>query len=645
MKPMDVMQIRSVPGSSLQLLGDVTDLDSRSHEVKVEFPHERVDSYRTTFGPDCFRESFAQQMPVMCWAHDLRDPIGRGIRAQVLPTHNEVVGRFSDLEAVPSSKRAFTQIDDGTITDFSFGYINGLERPHPDPQLRRRGVRQIPKASMREFSPVSIGSIPGAKVSGIREDGNLVTVDSPESVIRMVELNIISPEQGNELLRSFGVLDGVRAGFSARNVDTPGSHPGVGSPYEAGGGTWTVADAVSHLSEVHGMGQYQAGLARMTPQTLAILHEQVGNGFHDHGPFTGWLAAIRADIAQAIAAGGSSLFSPVDQAAAAAFAAAAGYTTHPGVGTNGTGDWGPSVPAIKQQVVGAAGYNVTSSGSGYPVAGGMGGGRSEGGLATPEDGWDESMPVRADDVIRVIERAHPQMAMKLREGKIAVAPLEMEILFRSEDGSVIDGGGQPLADGFGSGVAPEVSDLALNVDAALDNAAQWLDGIDMSELPEEARQAFALVSAAADGSGALIDVLGVAGQRDSDGDDISDTPWEQFDESDYTPEQWRSACLIDTGSGGEDSKDRYALPVKEPGGKLNRHGVTAAASRISQVKGAPDDEVKKAARSLMGYYGRMKKPTPPNVLKVLGKGERADAAELEQAERRLAERLAVLAKK
>ena len=39
------MQIRSV-----ELMGGVTDVDSRSHQVQTKFPHEVVDSFKTTFG-------------------------------------------------------------------------------------------------------------------------------------------------------------------------------------------------------------------------------------------------------------------------------------------------------------------------------------------------------------------------------------------------------------------------------------------------------------------------------------------------------------------------------------------------------------------------------------------------------------------
>ena len=701
---MDMMKIRAVPGSSVHLVGDVTDVDDASHTVKVEFPHERVDSFKTTFGERCFEDSFRDQLPIMVWAHDLRDPIGHAIRAQVLPRHNEVIGQFDDLNDVPSAKRAYSQIKSGTITDFSFGYVNGPERPHPDPQLRRRGVRQIPRATMREFSPVAIGSIPGAKVAGIREDGNLVTADSPDTIRQLVADHVLTPAEGHEMLRELGYLSGVRA-------SGPGS---IGAP---SGVPWTAADAAQHLMEAHGVNVYTAGLGTMTPQTLAVMHSQMGGDGHDHGQFTGYLAAIQASLDAAIAAGGSTWdqsggSSQFGQEAKFPYLAAAGYQAMGGQ-VGGPGDASLAVAPGEIAAATAAGYQAamaTMAGrSAAPMrtrdgtdaqmycqmakdASAEAVGAANGGdahraaekakharlharraqeQARPDDpmdlqavrdaamaaktasdaadaattsdagAWNET-PVRAEHLIELAEKYDPAMAVKLRQAHVALAPLSMSILFRSEDGSITDGSGDMVD--YGAGATTEVTELALNVDAALDNARQWLEGVDTAALPEEAQQALALIGAAADGSEALVEVLGAlpAGARAAADDDMSDEPWE-FSEADYTPAQYRDAALIDTGEGAEDSKSRYALPIKEPSGKLNRRGIAAAATRLRQVA-APDAEKKKAARTLMSLYGKMKKPTPPNVLKVLGAGERAEAsetaAELAAAQARLDERLA-----
>jgi HK97 family phage prohead protease len=175
-------------------IGDMAEKDGR-HQVQVKFPHDTVDTYKTTFGQDAFKESFSNRMPLMCWQHDMRDPIGHAVKAQATRSANELVGQFSDFNAVPNALRAYSQIGDGTITDFSFGF----RQPRFEKHKRYPGVRNIAKAQMMEFSPVSIGSIPGAVVTGLRED-DLIMEYSAEEIRGLVEAQIITPEQGREML-------------------------------------------------------------------------------------------------------------------------------------------------------------------------------------------------------------------------------------------------------------------------------------------------------------------------------------------------------------------------------------------------------------------------------------------------------------
>lgn len=97
---------------------------------------------------------------------------------------------------------------------------------------------------------------------------------------------------------------------------------------------------------------------------------------------------------------------------------------------------------------------------------------------------------------------------------------------------------------------------------------------------------------------------------------VSNTPWSQFSQADYTPQQWRRACLIDTEQGNEDSKDRYSLPVREPSGTVNRNGVHAAAARINQVSVSADKK-RTAARALVRLYRSELDEEPPESLRSL----------------------------
>lgn len=103
---------------------------------------------------------------------------------------------------------------------------------------------------------------------------------------------------------------------------------------------------------------------------------------------------------------------------------------------------------------------------------------------------------------------------------------------------------------------------------------------------------------------------------------VSDRPWSEFTEADYTPEQWRRACLLDRGeaAGDEDAKSRYALPVREPAGALNRNGVHAAAGGhgIGAVKGLPDGLRRSTARKLAGLYRQIGDEPPESLLELAG---------------------------
>lgn len=103
---------------------------------------------------------------------------------------------------------------------------------------------------------------------------------------------------------------------------------------------------------------------------------------------------------------------------------------------------------------------------------------------------------------------------------------------------------------------------------------------------------------------------------------ISDKPWSDFTAADYTPEQWRRACLVDRGesAGDENTKGRYSVPVKEPDGTLNRNGVHAAAAGhgLGAVKGISPEVRKAAAKKLVALYHEMDEEPPPSMKEMAG---------------------------
>jgi HK97 family phage prohead protease len=101
---------------------------------------------------------------------------------------------------------------------------------------------------------------------------------------------------------------------------------------------------------------------------------------------------------------------------------------------------------------------------------------------------------------------------------------------------------------------------------------------------------------------------------------VSDKPWSQFTEADYTLEQWRRACLISI-EGATDTKAGYKLPVREPDGTLNRNAVHAAAGGhgVGAVTGISAEKKQAAARAIVSLYrSQLGEDPPPSLLQLAG---------------------------
>jgi HK97 family phage prohead protease len=110
---------------------------------------------------------------------------------------------------------------------------------------------------------------------------------------------------------------------------------------------------------------------------------------------------------------------------------------------------------------------------------------------------------------------------------------------------------------------------------------------------------------------------------------ISDAPWSNFSDGDYSDAQYARACLVDRGPDAGTPKQRYSLRVREPSGVINRNGVHAAAGRISQVRGATAEQIRSAARALVRIYrDDLGEEPPPALLELAGMAAPAARAEL-----------------
>lgn len=97
---------------------------------------------------------------------------------------------------------------------------------------------------------------------------------------------------------------------------------------------------------------------------------------------------------------------------------------------------------------------------------------------------------------------------------------------------------------------------------------------------------------------------------------ISEKPWGDYTEADYTLQQWHNACLIHQHVGPPTSKSQCKLPVKTPSGALNRDGVHAALGALHGARSplkASSEEKAKAASALRRYYGQLGEKIPESL--------------------------------
>lgn len=92
---------------------------------------------------------------------------------------------------------------------------------------------------------------------------------------------------------------------------------------------------------------------------------------------------------------------------------------------------------------------------------------------------------------------------------------------------------------------------------------------------------------------------------------ISTAAWDGSASRFASTEAYCSSCIIDDNPAGQPKvQSKCHLPVKEPGGALNKNAVHAAAQRLSSTQ-SPSKA--KAARALIGYYRQMGEEPPENV--------------------------------
>jgi hypothetical protein len=115
-----------------------------------------------------------------------------------------------------------------------------------------------------------------------------------------------------------------------------------------------------------------------------------------------------------------------------------------------------------------------------------------------------------------------------------------------------------------------------------------------------------------------------------------DKPWDGSASRWDSPASYCSACLIDLNGEGEKVKDLCFLPVREPGGGVNKNAVHAAAAgrgitRIKKPEGVSPEAFasakKRAANRIISLYARMGEIAPAAIYRIAGKRQPAEKSE------------------
>lgn len=140
---------------------DVVDPDK--HIIRVKFASfGNKDSAGDILIRGCFSKSINERGPesptnrkiAFLWQHDKTDPIGRVLSIEEREDGAYADVQLSNFDAVPNAKRAWYQLNDGDINQFSFGYQYVWDKMEYDEAEDAFIVREV---VLHEISVVTLG--------------------------------------------------------------------------------------------------------------------------------------------------------------------------------------------------------------------------------------------------------------------------------------------------------------------------------------------------------------------------------------------------------------------------------------------------------------------------------------------------------
>ena len=134
-----------------------------------------IDSYGDTVVPGAFTNTLLEHklagtMPVMLWAHRASEPIGKWTHAIEAPRGLVVHGQLN--LKTDRGAQAFEHLRGGDLSGLSVGY----DVPRDGSEMRGP-VRVLKALRLHEVSVVSLPADSGARITSVKERGQLATLD------------------------------------------------------------------------------------------------------------------------------------------------------------------------------------------------------------------------------------------------------------------------------------------------------------------------------------------------------------------------------------------------------------------------------------------------------------------------------------
>jgi HK97 family phage prohead protease len=194
--------------------------------------YNALDDYRTQFAPGVFNESMDRNMPKITWGHDWQDPLGRWVSYEETDAkYLDLLGEFDDFEAVPRARQAYAQLQSGTISQFSVGFM-----PQEYARDEETDVITFTRGRLDEVALVIVGAVPGTELLALRHRPRITLLRQQVLTQEDATAILVKLSQGEMDLTDALVAVKERAVTAEELEATEGDEDDEGSEHSQGAG-------------------------------------------------------------------------------------------------------------------------------------------------------------------------------------------------------------------------------------------------------------------------------------------------------------------------------------------------------------------------------------------------------------------------